>query len=299
KILQDEYGAKLYCRLDSGGISLTEEGQAFVRHVNVFLAETPFLKKRTNDGSVAQRSKPLIVGASYGLSSPLLPSLLALFKKSHPDVRVTLRTHSTRHLEQLIVKRRIDLAVIPRAPVSAHIMAEPYVALEVACIAAPDYPIKRDLSLPDLAATHLIIRSEQGAWSTTEIILRKLREEGYKPNIAMRCDSPEAVKTSVRKRLGVGILFRDAVKASLKRGDFKTLRIPWLEPARTSFIIYSKDRLLSANAEAFLNFLRRSKEKKERIKSVRSLQAPAVSFFPFVFLGPVVKFLSMNVCYAA
>ncbi len=35
----------------------------------------------------------------------------------------------------------------------------------------------------------------------------------------MRCDSPQAVKEAVRQNLGLGILFKTAVAADIRRGE--------------------------------------------------------------------------------
>ena len=75
----------------------------------------------------------------------------------------------------------------------------------------------------------------------------------------MECESAEAVKLAVLKNLGVGVLYRDHLKAEVKRGDLKILSIPDLKPtAIESFIIYNKDQPLSPNAQEFLGLLRKS-----------------------------------------
>jgi hypothetical protein len=40
-------------------------------------------------------------------------------------------------------------------------------------------------------------------------------------NIVMRCESPEAIKTAVNKKLGVGILYWEVMKEEVARGLFK------------------------------------------------------------------------------
>ncbi len=57
----------------------------------------------------------------------------------------------------------------------------------------------------------------------------------------MRCDSPEAIKTAVSKKLGVGILYEDAVKECLAGGVFKKLRISGLSMEGNSYIVYTNN----------------------------------------------------------
>jgi len=67
----------------------------------------------------------------------------------------------------------------------------------------------------------------------------------------------------VRNKGGVGILFHDAVRNAIERGEFKLLRIPGLVIEAKSFIVYHKERSLSANAKDFLALLRKEKDKGE------------------------------------
>ena len=77
----------------------------------------------------------------------------------------------------------------------------------------------------------------------------------------MRCESPDAVKMAVKKKMGVGILFKNVVEADVRRGDFKIIKIPGLNLIGESYIIYPKDRPLSPNAQEFLALLRQSRRK--------------------------------------
>jgi DNA-binding transcriptional LysR family regulator len=96
------------------------------------------------------------------------------------------------------------------------------------------YPIaqEKQLSLADLETIPLIIRDDGSKHGTTETLLLKLRSLGHRPNIVMRCESPQAIKTAVSKKLGVGILYQDVLKQPTARGLFKQLR-EWCEAKRT------------------------------------------------------------------
>ena len=93
-------------------------------------------------------------------------------------------------------------------------------------------------------------------------MLTALRKQGYKLNIAMQCESPEAIKTAVSKKLGVGILYEDAVKDGLAGGLFKQVHISGLAMEGKTYIVYHKQRPLSANGEVFLNLLRQWRDEK-------------------------------------
>ena len=88
----------------------------------------------------------------------------------------------------------------------------------------------------------------------------------------MRCDSPEAIKSAVAKRLGVGFLYKDAVREGLASGLFKKLCIPDIPLYGNSYIIYHKQRPLSSSGEVFLNLLRQWRDEKATQKDKRPCQ---------------------------
>ena len=267
KALEEDYRIRLFSR-NRKGIQLTEDGAEFLMRIDPILAQLKNIEARYLNGSREQQASPLRVGGTYGPSSNILPSLLAVYKKSHPDVAVTLRSNSNGVIHNLVLNGELEVAVCSRPPQSGDLHAEPYVTLKLVAFAARSDPIakKKELNLSDLEKIPLIIRTDKASQSTTHLMLTALRKQGYKLNIAMQCESPEAIKTAVSKKLGVGILYEDAVKDGLASGVFKKLRISGLPMEGTSYIVYHKQRPLSSNAEVFLNLLRQWRDEKRAKK---------------------------------
>ncbi|MBI4525093.1 MAG: LysR family transcriptional regulator [Deltaproteobacteria bacterium] len=266
RLLEEAHKAKLFYRGNGSGIDLTDTGQAVLHHVHAILSRLEKLEQRFNLGFSAARSGSLTVAGTYAPSAVLLPRVLASFKQHHPDVEVSLRTHFGKEIEEKVLQGKVDIAVVNRKPHSRRIAVEPYGAQRLVAFAAANDPIarKRKLTLHELAAAPLIIRGEKRVTSTTEEVLRQLRDHGLRLKIAMRCDSSEAVKAAVRERLGVGILYYDSVTVSLKRGEFKALRLPGVNLKAAMFLIYHKERPLSANAGDFVALLRASRPRKNK-----------------------------------
>ena len=89
-----------------------------------------------------------------------------------------------------------------------------------------------------------------------------MRKNGLAPKLAMSCDTPAAVKEAVRRKMGVGILYRDVVEGNIKRGEFKILKMPGESFHGKSYVIYHKNRPLSPIAQEFLELLRSQKNQK-------------------------------------
>jgi len=74
--------------------------------------------------------------------------------------------------------------------------------------------------------------------------------------VAVRCESPDAVKTAVREKVGMGILYQDAVRHDLAKGEFISVRLSGLKLEGESFVIWHRDKPLSSTALGFLALLR-------------------------------------------
>ena len=283
KGLEDNYKVTLFIRTGKG-IELTDDGVDFLKHIEPILAQVQTLEKRFSNNSESRRATLLRVGGTYGLSSGILSSLLALFKTRYPKVDVVLRSNPAGTLEQMILKGQLDIVLTSILPRSTELMAEFCVPLKLVAFAAKGYPIalEKQLSLADLEKVPLIIRDDASKRGTIETLLVKIRSLGYRPNIVMRCESPEAIKTAVSKKLGVGILYQDVLNENKTRGLFKQLRVSDLPIEEKTYVVYHKQRPLSPSVEAFLKLLREWCEAK-KTKTQNKQTDPAVSLFPLLY----------------
>jgi DNA-binding transcriptional LysR family regulator len=258
KKLEETYDVKLLQR--SGmGVEPTSDGMEFLTFTETILKQLQMLERRFSRRLNQGRMSRLRVGSGYALSASILPKLLAPFERRHPHVEVDLISNTPVVLEQMLVKGTLDIAVNSVSPSAAELIGEPFLRLKVIAIAAKGYrlPGAREMKLGAPKELPLIMRSGLNPGGITETLLRQMREQGVKPRILMRCDSPEAIKTAVSKSLGVGILYEHLVKDGLTRGVFKRFRIPGLPAESVIYVVYNKTRPPSASAAAFLSVLRK------------------------------------------
>jgi DNA-binding transcriptional LysR family regulator len=283
KGLEEDYKITLFTRTGKG-IVLTDEGVEFLKHIEPVLAQVQTIEARFSKNSKSQQTTALSVGGTYGLSSGILSSLLSLFKKRCPDVEVILRSNEAGVLEQMILKGQLDIAFTSILPRSPELTAEFCLPLKLVAFAAKGYPIaqEKQLSLADLEKIPLIIRNDASKRGITETLLLKLRSLGYRPNIVMRCESPEAIKTAVTKKVGVGILYQDVLKDTNAGGLFKQLRVSGLPIEGKAYILFHKERPLSPSGEAFLKLLREWCEAKNT-KTKTKQTDPAVALFSLLY----------------
>jgi DNA-binding transcriptional LysR family regulator len=270
KSLEGACGVKLY-RKTGRGIELTREGLLFQTDVREILLRIARLGRKSDFLPSLRRTGLLVVGSTSGPSVSLLPSLAAVFKKSHPFVHVTLRTDRSPVIESLVLKSQVEIGVITNPSNSPLLHVEPYRTEKFVAFASAKHPSsqKKKLTLADFARGPLIVR-EKAVGSNTWEILAQLERQGYELNVFMECESAEAVKVATMKGLGLGILWRDHLKAEIKRGDITIVKIPNLGKMEAqTFIVYHKERALSSSAQDFLDLLHQSRQRSDRWNNLR------------------------------
>jgi DNA-binding transcriptional LysR family regulator len=116
----------------------------------------------------------------------------------------------------------------------------------------------------------------------------KTEEREYRPKVAAFYDSPDAVKVAVRNKIGVGLLYRELVQREVQKREFKILTVENLKLYGHTYIIYHKQRPLSANAQLLLKLLRRRKQKRKQwLKSPGDVFSSAVTVLAHVFMAQV------------
>jgi DNA-binding transcriptional LysR family regulator len=257
KCLENDFGVKLY-KKKKEGIELTGAGQTLVTAASDVLTQLENLRKTLgHDSEVEVQS--LTIGGTYNPSQKYLPSAIATFQKTHPDVKVKFLTADGPCIDKLIRECEVDIAIMHSPSESSDFHMEHFAADNLSFFAHPMHPLskKKKLVLQDLSQTPLIVREGKGA---TEKILKQLTRGGITVNVALRCVTPDAVKAAVREKMGLGILFYNLIEEDIKRKDLKILKFPGLpELVGNSYIVYTKNKHLSCAANDFLALLRSMK----------------------------------------
>ncbi|HXG52021.1 MAG TPA: LysR family transcriptional regulator [candidate division Zixibacteria bacterium] len=261
KRLEESYRANFY-KKGGRGVELTPAGRVFLNYARAALRQHERLKERLLAAGPQSRPESLTVGASQSPSLALLLSRLTAFKKRRPHVQVSLRTNNRTIIEKQVENAEVDVAVVNKPPSSRSLAAEPYLEEPFVAFVSSRHPLarKRRPSLKDFARVPLVVREGKGGKETSEQILAGLRRAGLNCEIGIRCESPEAVKMAVKRRLGLGILYKSTVEPDIREGVFRRVHLPGLNLIGKSFIVYHRQRPLSPHAREFLALLRKDHE---------------------------------------
>ncbi len=254
KLLEKEFALELYRRTGQG-IELTEEGRLFLKEAESTLLQVENLRNQFSHRLNGSKSVRLMVGASYGPSVLLLPSVLAAYKKDHPEVQLVLRTARSQAIERMVIQQEVELGVITNSSNLSFLTYIDCRGENLVAFVPVKHPLakRKNMTLTELARNPLILRRQNLARETrAEQLLRQTLGPNIKPNIAMYCDSPEAMKAAVKRGMGVGISYRDYVEGER---SLRIIKIRELENQINRHIIYHKEKLLSPHARNLLTLL--------------------------------------------
>lgn len=279
KFLEADLGGAMFTR-NGRGLVLTERGQAIREDVEAILGQVDALKKKYAGPQEDQTKKSLTLGGSHGPSTSVLPSLMTLFKKHHPSAEIELKAGSSPDMQDLVLNSEVELAVITNPYPSSSLEMEPFGELKLCVFVATHHPLanRKEIKPEELALFPLIIGRTRKGRSRSHELLGSMAARGLKLNVLMRCEWPDAVKAVVREGEAIGMLYEDVVEEAVSNGLFKIIKVAGLNLTVLSYIVYSRERPLSQNAQDFLALLRAARGKSPSSKT--AVQAGKASSVP-------------------
>lgn len=135
-------------------------------------------------------------------------AIIGQFLAQHAGVSVTVQTGSHQHILAALLRREVDVAVLPDIPADARFRRAAVVRQEVVAIVGAQSPLVdlANVTLARLAQEPLIYRT-QGS-STQKIIDRAFRQMGLAPQPRLVADTRDAVYEAVAVGIGIGFMWR-------------------------------------------------------------------------------------------
>ncbi len=257
KTLELLLGLRLFER-SGRGIVLTLAGEEFLRHTERLLAlltETAPMVREIHD---LERGS-IVVGASTSAGTYVLPPLLGSFHARYPRVHVTLLVANRHAIEESLLSREVDLAVLSLIEQQAQFTVEFLMPYELLVVAAPSHRLagRAALTLKDVHQETFLLR-EQGSGSRLDTD-QHLLDEGLPFRASLELDSIEAIKEGVIAELGIAVLSRESVAFEIATGDLVILDVQGFPLQRQWNVIHLKGRRLSRAAVALRELLLQNK----------------------------------------
>ncbi len=201
----------------------------------------------------------LLIGAGTIPGTYILPEIIGLFKSRYHDIQITLKISSSRLIDKMVMSGEVEFGVVGAKWNDYGLEWQEIFADELVLTVHPDHPWAREKLIPltKLATEPIIIRERNsGTQKVMAEILGKHGLDVSRMKIIAEMGSTEAVRQSVKAKIGVAILSRKAVIEDVSCGSLIEVPIKEVQFKRPFYLIQRKKRNLSPVCMVFLDFLR-------------------------------------------
>lgn len=237
-------------------LHLTEQGKIFRRYAQDMLNLNHLAREHIHRYDDPARGK-ISIGASHFAGVYLLPEVMSRYKKSTPNVELSLSIHTSRQLIRSLENREVDMLVMsdridfdPR-----HYHCHTFYPDESVLVVSPQNPLANhpSCSLQDILSQTFLIKPNHS--ETYKFLAQHLGELFGTRLSTMEISTLEGIKQCVMSNLGISIISRLAVRNELQCGQLVEVNLDNLAFRRGIRYIYHKDKRLSPAAERFLTLL--------------------------------------------
>lgn len=202
--LEANLGVKLLNRT-SRDVSLTNAGRGFLESARKAVAYADMAVRAAKAGAI-DGIDSLTVGMGIGTAQPLVGSLIANFKRAHPETRVSLCQLDERSIGSALANGVVDVAIVwdVSIPTGIHRRHLGVVPMSVLVQSGHDLEQKEPVSLADLAGYPIILPDRDRQPIIYDTYRRYTAEEGFEPTIAIDVSTMADTLAMVAGGVGVG-----------------------------------------------------------------------------------------------
>lgn len=174
----------------------------------------------------------IVIGSSTIPADYILPPLVSSFLKSHPGIRVTVRSGDSANILAAFHQNEVAIAIIGQQPPEGKdSLSQPLWQDELLLVAHPDVGREiKNLSSPSvLQGVPMVIRETSSG--TRKTFTTALHAKGINLadcSVVLEVSSNEALKSAVIHQVGAGFVSRRAVDKELSSGILTAVPLPEL-----------------------------------------------------------------------
>ena len=249
--LEQEIGYPVLQR-GSGGVSLTEAGEALMPHVERILRDSRALEQAIADYRPEER-RILRIGSYTSISRNWLPPVLKGFGAQFPDVQLTVKDGSCMDIEQWLMEGTIDVGLLSNC-FSAPLEFLPLLQDRYYAVLPPEERPGETFDISAFNGRTFFIPSK----GVDTEVLRILERSGVTPRFSLIATEDSAVIKMVEQGLGCSLL-----SELILRGSTDHVSLVPVDPPAFREVGAAVRSLKKAGPvlRSFLRYIRRDAEK--------------------------------------
>ncbi|MEM9448747.1 MAG: LysR family transcriptional regulator [Cyanobacteria bacterium P01_E01_bin.6] len=202
--LEAELGVKLLNRT-SRDVSLTTAGKGFLASARKAVAYAD-MAIRAAKANTVDGIDSLTVGMMIGAAQPFVGRLLAQFKATHPETRVSLTQTDERSIGSALANGDIDVAIAWDGSLPAGLQHRHLGSIPMSILVPCDHRLaaKKTVQMEDTAGEPIILPSRDRQPIIYNTYLRHTSELGFEPLIVIDVSTTSDLLAMVAGGMGIG-----------------------------------------------------------------------------------------------
>ncbi|OXM84124.1 LysR family transcriptional regulator [Paenibacillus rigui] len=251
--LEEELGVPLFVQ-KGRNLQLTSVGKLFLGRAEAILTELERAVMEVRE-FLDPEAGEIRIGFPHSLGIYLLPTVVAGFRQTHPNVKFRLRQGTYNSLIRDVVNGELDLAFISPFPERhEHVTGELLLQEELYAIVPEGHVLAeyQTIRLEQLKDDSFVMFSEE--YSLRNIVLEACAKAGFVPRIGFEGEETDTIRGLVAAGVGVSLLPEMALT---EISQLQPAKVRVIDPlvTRSIGLIQRKGEKLPLVAEVFHSFL--------------------------------------------
>ncbi|MBW2057352.1 MAG: LysR family transcriptional regulator [Deltaproteobacteria bacterium] len=201
----------------------------------------------------------LVLGASTIPGTYMLPKIIGGFKTRHPSIQLALKILGSGQIVEAVLRGDLEIGLVGAKWKDRRLKAEEIFSEELVLTVYPEHPWtdREEVGMEEIYGEPFILREQDSG--TRKVMSEILEAHGFdmsKLSVVAEMATTQAVCQSIKARIGISIVSRQAVEEDLERGSLAAVTLRGIRFSRPFYLIQRVGRQLSPLCEAFLAYMR-------------------------------------------
>jgi len=262
--LEEWVGQPLFVR-GSGARMLTDAGVLLLEYADRMLNLREEIRKGMNDLRGLERGQ-LAIGVNESSIHALLPAL-DRYRRLHPGIHIKVHRVFSRDVPREVLNHHLDIGVISYLPEDRDLEAVEFHRDSLVLVVWPGHRLakRKDVDIRDLGEETFVAHIVESPYRQRVIQMFARHRVPLQMDIEM--PTLESIKMLVEMKKGVAIVPRMCVESEVARGGLCALRIRQMRVVRKLYLVYRRDRPLTAAAQELIEIIRKKSTSGKRAQA--------------------------------
>jgi DNA-binding transcriptional LysR family regulator len=250
--LEEWVGQPLFVR-GSGARTLTDAGALLLEYADRMLNLREEIRKSMRELRGLQRGQ-VSLGVNESSIHALLPSL-ARYRELHEGIHIRVHRVFSRDVPREVLSHHLDIGVISYIPEETELSAVQFYRDNLTVVVWPGHRLakRREVDITDLAEETFIGHIVESPHR--QRVVQLFARHHVPLHMEIEMPTIESIKLFVEMKKGVAIVPRMCVGPEIAQGILRELPMKQMRIQRRLYLIYRRDRPLTAAAQAMVNIL--------------------------------------------